>query len=366
MNKTEEKNSGVNTDLGSSCSKTAFNWAKKTFPFRDGKSGKVVPSVDGSYATMIDFDGKKIGISSDGIGTKIEIAERTGIYKTLGFDLMSMTIDDLACSGFIPSSVSNILDVDFLDQQIIDELFKGFYNAAEFSDVSITGGEIAELGSRISGFGNKMHFNWCATAIGSLHPSLDSPFTGRSIEKGDSIITLYNPGFRSNGFSLLRKILTDAFGDEWHKIKRTENENWGDVLLTPSLIYSPIIIEILEQNIKLNGIVHVTGGGVVDNLGRLLKVKKLGARLNDLFHPEDYITDIMKLGNISLEKAYRYWNMNNGLLLILPKENISSLLELVNKDKNYRAKVAGEVTDNYQIEINAAEQNLVYNKIDVK
>lgn len=360
------KDSGISTDIGSECSRIAFGWAKKTFPFRDGKTGQIVPSVDGSYSTMMDFNGVKIGISSDGIGTKIELAERTGIFNTIGFDLMSMTIDDLACSGFIPSSVSNILDVDILDRDIIDKLFEGFYKAAQFSNVSVTGGEIAELGSRISGYGNRMHFNWCATAIGSLHPELNYPFTGKEIKTGDKIISLYNPGFRSNGFSLLRKILSENFGVEWHKEKVKGEETWGDILLTPSLIYSPLILNLLDSEIKLHGIVHVTGGGIVDNLGRLLKVNKLGAVLNNLFPAEDYISEIMKLGNVSYEKAYNYWNMNNGLLLVLPESEASKTLELISIDKRYKAVQAGEVINENVIKITSDNLNLLYTKIDVK
>ena len=107
----------------------------------------------------MDFNGVKIGMTSDGIGTKIELAERTGIYNTIGFDLVAMVADDLAANGIETVNLSNILDVDFLDADIVDQLMEGLYKAAKFANITVTGGEIAELGSRIGGYGDRMHFN---------------------------------------------------------------------------------------------------------------------------------------------------------------------------------------------------------------
>ncbi len=358
--------SGVNTDLGSKCSKIAFSYAKKSFEHRSNKSGKVIPTVDGGYASMMDIDSAKIGISSDGIGTKIEMAERTGIYSTLGYDLLAMTIDDLSCSGFIPAFVSNILDVDKLDEEIVEELMKGLYDAAKFSDVIITGGEIAELGNRINGFGSNMHFNWCATGIGKLHSSLQSPLTGKEIASDDVILSVYNPGFRSNGYSLLRNILENNFGTDWHLEKFTDESTWGDAALEPSLIYSPLIESLLDNNIIINGIAHITGGGIVDNLGRLIKHNKLGARIDNLWETDKSIAEVIRMGEISLEKAYRYWNMSNGLLIILAKDEAEKAFDLTQGSKIYKIKKAGTVIADSTISIDTGKEKLIYTSFDNK
>ena len=306
---TIQNNSGIDTNKGSICSKIAYNWAKKTFVNRINEPGEIQQCIDGSFSTMIYFNGVKIGISSDGIGTKIEMAERTGIYDTLGFDLVAMTVDDLTVNGFVPTSFSNILDVDILDNDIVDSLMKGLFDAANFSKIAVTGGEIAELGNRIGGYGDKMHFNWCATGIGILHKNLSAAIDGSNITNGDVIISVYNPGFRSNGFSLLRKILLENYGKEWHKKSFDVNNTWGEAALTPSLIYSPLIIKLLDNKIDVHGIAHITGGGVVDNLGRLLKVNKKGAVLDNIFDPDEALKELIRIGNVPLIKAYRYWNM---------------------------------------------------------
>jgi phosphoribosylformylglycinamidine cyclo-ligase len=363
---TTQNNSGIDTENGSSCSKIAYGWAKKTFANRNNEPGEIRQRIDGLYATMLDFNGLKIGISSDGIGTKVEIAERTGIYDTLGFDLVAMTVDDLAVNGFVPTSLSNILDVDILDHTIVDSLMKGLYDAANFSKIAVTGGEIAELGNRIGGYGDRMHFNWCATGIGVLHKNLSDTLDGSKIIVDDLIISVRNPGFRSNGFSLLRNILTENYGKEWHKKSFDANNSWGEVALTPSLIYAPVITKLLDNNLSIHGIAHITGGGVVDNLGRLLKINKKGALLDNVFAPGEAVKELIHLGNVSLAKAYRYWNMGNGLLIVIPRGSLDETLDLINDTESYQAQCAGKIIEDYKIEIQLHEENLIYTDLGVK
>ena len=168
----DQKKSGLDIDLGNLCSKDAFGWAKKTFANRNNKAGAAALKVDGVFSNMLQFGNQRIGIASDGIGTKIELAERTGIYHTLGFDLVAMVADDLATAGFEPTNISNIIDVNRLDRNAINALMQGLNEACNYCNMSISGGEIAELGDRIGGFGAGMHFNWCSTAIGILPAQL--------------------------------------------------------------------------------------------------------------------------------------------------------------------------------------------------
>ena len=351
----------MNTHLGSSCSTVAFNWAKKSFAHRNGLQGGIIPTTDGGYSTQLDCDGTKIGISSDGIGTKIEIAERMKKYDTLGYDLTAMAIDDLICNGFEPAFISNILDVDLLNTSVVDELMKGLYQAAEESNIIITGGEIAELGNRIGGYGNGMHFNWGATAIGILHKKLKQPITGKSVAEGDIIISLYNEGFRSNGYSLLRKILAEKYGDNWHLKKMSGTKtSWGEIALVPCRIYSPPVVELLNKKLIPTGIVHVTGGGVVDNLGRILKVNDLGAVLDGLFKPEEYFLQLMRMGSIPFEKAYRYWNMNNGMLIIVSERIAGKTLDVLNDIMPDKARVAGQVVREKVIRIQNLHADITY------
>ncbi|MBN1408396.1 MAG: hypothetical protein JW956_11435 [Calditrichaceae bacterium] len=346
---TIKKNSGINIDLGNHCSRIAYNWAKKSFTHREPGTGNPLMSADGGFSSLMDFNGVKIGLSSDGIGTKIELAERTGIYNTIGFDLVAMVADDLAANGIETVNLSNILDVDFLDAEIVDQLMEGLYEAAKFASITVTGGEIAELGSRIGGYGERMHFNWCSTGIGIL-PEGKELIDGKNIKSGDVVIALKSRGFRSNGFSLLRKIMENTFGPEWHKSAFDNNTSWGEILLIHSLIYSPLITKLVKQNIKINGIVHVTGGGLADNLSRILKINQVGAVLDNIFEPLPVMKKIQELGQVSEEQAYQLWNMGNGMLIILERDQLDAALATI-KQNDYQACECGHIIDKFTITI---------------
>ena len=359
MNK--EKQTGIDIDLGNQCSKIAFNWAKKTFAFRPPGSGNPVPGLEGAFSNVMDLGGVKIGMASDGVGTKIELAERTQIYHTLGFDLVAMVVDDLAANGLEPVNLSNILDVDVLDAQVIDQLMSGLYQAAKTARVTITGGEIAELGGRIQGYGPGMHFNWAATGLAIL-PQNKSVIDGSQVQVGDRVIALKSRGFRSNGFSLLRRIMSERFGPQWHQTPYDKEKNWGQVLLTPSLIYTPLIVDLIKQDFELHGMAHITGGGIGDNLQRVLKVNGLGAVLDNLFAPLKVMQKVQALGDVAEETAYRLWNMGNGMLLIVAAHQAEPVLTFA-AEKGYQAQIAGTIQDKAEIELfskGQQPQKLIY------
>jgi len=354
---------GLDTDLGHRCSRTAFAWAARTFSHREGRWGSVVSDVPGSFCNLVSYGNVSIGITSDGIGTKVEIAERTGVYETLGHDLVAMVTDDLVANGVEPANLSNILDVDRLDHEIVERLMRGLYEAARMARVSVTGGEIAELGQRIGGYGQGMHFNWCATAVGFL-PDGRVPITGTAVRPDDRIIALYSPGFRSNGFSLARRILSAKFGDDWHRVPFQEDETWGQALLTPSVIYAPVIVDLLATGIPIHGMVHVTGGGVPDNLGRILRPNGLGARLTDLFPAHPAILRLQEYGDLDEKDAYRQWNMANGFLVVVPCEKEQESVEWLT-GQGVEARLAGVVTDSPPIVIEShgrCPKTLTYEK----
>jgi len=334
----------LDLDLGNRCSKTAFNWATKTFKNRNNKAGALPTDLEGGFANMLLFGDQRIGIGSDGIGTKIELAERTRIFNTIGFDLVAMVADDLATAGFEPTSISNILDVDFLKYSTVDQLMQGLHDAANFSNLSVTGGEIAELGDRISGYGEGMHFNWCSTAIGILPNNLSKPIDGSEVKVGDKVVSLKSRGFRSNGFSFVRAVMQKAFGNEWHTESYNELQSWGEVLLTPSLIYSPMVNRLIEIDLVPTGIAHITGGGIVENFERTLKKTGLGAVLNNVFPPLDMMNRLIAIGDVALEDAYRYWNMGNGMLLVVEADNVEAVLEQC-QAMSYPAQLAGEIVE---------------------
>ena len=249
--------------------------------------------------------------------------------------------------------------MDYLDYDVIDKLMQGLYEAAKKANIAVTGGEIAELGNRICGYGDKMHFNWTATAIGALMPYIKKPLSGDNIQVGDKIIAIKSRGFRSNGFSLARKILSEAFGDEWHTQNYSDLQTWGDVLLTPSLIYAPLIKELFKRRLKIKAVVHITGGGIPDNFKRILPKETLGALFDDIFPPHKPMMKLKSLGNIDLKKLYKIWNMGNGMLLVVSSYEADKTVDYITKN-NYQAKVAGKITDDGKIVIKTGEGEIGY------
>ena len=344
-----KRQSGIDTKRGDRCSRIAFEWAKKSFQNRRGRSGTPSFGVDGSFANILLCGDQSIGISSDGVGTKIELAERMKRYNTLGFDLLAMILDDLVAVGLDPVAVSNILDVDFLDESIVDQLMKGLHDAAREAEVVITGGEIAELGSRIGGYGTDMHFNWCATGFGILPPGRE-PLDGKRIRPGDFIIAIGSDGFRSNGFSKIRSIMESTFGPVWHEAPYDDLRSWGSILLTPSRIYARIVSDIVEDGCILSGIAHITGGGIGDNLRRVLAPEAFGAVLGDILTPHDFMVTLQRLGDVPETDAYRWWNMGCGMLIVAPAGEVTGLVHAF-EENGLRAREAGRIQSNPFMEI---------------
>lgn len=326
----------------------AAEWASKTHRFREGREGACDPELRAHYAQASLVDGARIATTTDGIGTKVEVAERTRVYDTIAFDLVAMVTDDLAAAGATSLVLTNVLDVDRIDPEVVDALMRGLYAACERARIAVSGGEIAELGGRVCGYGDGMHFNWCATAIGHYPPGRP-PLTGAALHPGAAIVALASPGFRSNGFSLLRRILEGAHGPSWHEVDAL-GTTWGARALEPSVIYAPLVSDLLDAGVPLLGAAHVTGGGIPNKLGRILRRTTYGARLDDLFDPPESAVLAQRLGTASDAEVYRAWNMGQGFLLVCEGSAVPEVLAAA-RAHGHEAKVAGHVDDTRTIRV---------------
>jgi phosphoribosylformylglycinamidine cyclo-ligase len=301
----------------------AYRWAEGTFAHRPPGRGSIVPLSGAQFSTVLDVAGKRIAVTSDGIGTKVELAERMGVYDTLGFDLVAMVVDDLAANGSEPFALTNVLDVDRVDAGTVDALMRGLSRAASAAQVAVTGGEIAELGTRVGGFGEGMHFNWSATALGLLDEGV-AAIDGRGIQVGDEVIALRCTNLRSNGFSRARKAL-EPLGAHWHE-HGFQGQPWGAWLLSPCEIYSPFVTGLRAAGLHPRGLAHITGGGLPSKLGRTLRATGLGAELADLFAPPDFVAELVGRAGLSAEEAYRYFNMGSGFMVVVAPDQRDATL----------------------------------------
>ncbi len=353
------KDAGVNIETGDEASKILYNAAKKTWANRERNIGElIVPFDDFSGVRGINVSnlppGSFMSMGFDGVGTKVEIAQRMKNHKTIAFDLFAMVCDDAIVRGAEPVLIGSVLDVNSLGDgreniEVLKELAEGYVKAAEDANVSVINGEIAELGNSVGGYG-EFKYNWSSALI--WFSNKEKLFTGKEINEGDYIVAFKEEGFRSNGLSLARKILETNYGSEWHNLK-LDNEKLGSLVLTPSKIYSKAVVGMhggfqTEGTCKINGISHITGGGIPGKLGRVLKPSGFGAVLDNLFEPCKIMKHCQKLGNVSDKESYKTWNMGQGLLVITPEP-----IKLMEEAKKFgiESRVCGKVVKEAGIKI---------------
>lgn len=340
------KKAGVNIKLGDDASKILYEAAKQTWANRKGIGKIFSPNKTFSGVRVIDVSnlpkGTVLSMGFDGIGTKVEIAQRLNKHDTMAFDLLAMTCDDAVMAGGEPILLGSVLDVNTLTGNIeaVKQLAQGYVAAAKEAGVAIINGELAELGSHVGGHG-KFNYAWSSTVM--WLGKKNRLFDGSKIKPGQAIVALKEDGFRSNGLSLVRKILAN----------NKDNKVWEQVL-TPSRIYSKAVVEMFggynkEPKAKLTGVAHITGGGIPGKLGRVLKASGYGAILNNPFRPPAIMEFCIKKGKINVGEAYCTWNMGQGMVIITstPEKVIQ-----IAKKHGIQAQIAGEIIKKPGVTIN--------------
>jgi phosphoribosylformylglycinamidine cyclo-ligase len=342
---------GVNVDAEAEASRIMYEASKRTFENRTGRIGEVVaPFDDFAGLKMVDAsklpEGSFFSMGFDTAGTKVEIAERVGKYDTIAHDVFAMVCDDALIRGGEPVLVGTNLDIKSLGSDekalsIMRELAEGYVTAAKAANVAIINGEIAQMGSLMTGYGN-FPFHWGAACV--WFGRRENILTGKEIKAGDAVIMLREKGFRCNGFSLARKVFSQAYGTTWHT-KEYAGATVGEYVLTPSIIYSRFVVGLhggfdTPSVVKLHGVAHITGGGVPEKMARVLRPSGLGARLSDLYEPPGIVGMCQRLGGVSDMDAYRAWNMGQGMALITdePEKVLAHA-----KEQGVDAKLAGEI-----------------------
>ena len=342
---------GVDVDIESKGARILYEAAKQTFENRKGILGEIIiPFDDFSGLRMVDVsklpEGSFMCMGFDGVGTKVEIAHRMNKHDTIAFDLLAMVCDDAVVRGGEPVLVGSNLDVNTLGMDdsklhIVKELAQGYMNAAKEANVAIINGELCQMGNSIKGHGNLV-YHWNSALIWFARK--EKIFTGKEIKEDDSIVVFEEKGFRSNGLSLVRKVFEDHFGENWHN-EELNGKKLGEHVLVPSKIYSKAVVDMhgsfdKEGTCKIHGVAHITGGGILEKVGRMLRPSKLGVELTNLFPPCEAMQYCQKLGNIDDKEAYKTWNMGNGMAIITPEPE--KVIEEAKKF-NINAKIAGKV-----------------------
>lgn len=352
--------SGVDIDLGEQASTILYDAARKTWSNRRGLVGEVInPFDDFSGLRAINISGLPqntlMGLGFDGVGTKMELAERINRHQTIAFDLFAMVCDDAVVRGGEPVVIGSVLDVNTLGRdsqsyiELVKQLAEGYIKAAEAANVAVINGELAELGARVGGFGG-FNYNWSAGVIWVANKS--RMFTGSEPQPGDSVVGLCEHGIRSNGLSLVRKIFEHANGPNWQEVE-INDRSLAEIALEPSTIYSKAVVEMFggllnEPKAEVHGVAHITGGGIPSKLGRILKPSGFGAELPDLFEPPEIIKYCQEHGKVPDREAYRTWNMGQGMLILTPEPE--KVMDIAHKH-SIEPKEVGKITEQKGIKI---------------
>jgi phosphoribosylformylglycinamidine cyclo-ligase len=304
----------VNIEFGDDVSRMLYEAAKQTYENRPGAVVEMHESFSGLRAIRPDYKPSDCfeSMGSDGIGTKVEVAERTQDHSTIAFDLLAMACDDAVVRGAEPIAINTVLDVnqllenDALTDKAIQEIAIGYVAACKAAGVVILNGETAELGNRVNGYGN-FNYNWCATVL--WYAQKDRMLTGHKVRPGDSLIGLAEEGFRSNGITDVRKGMLKEYGPDWHDemVPELGSVSLGKLVQQPSTIYSRFISELtggfdINKSPKANvtGVAHITGGGVT---------------IDDPIESPRIMKHAQNLRGFTDREAYGKWHMGPGMII---------------------------------------------------
>ena len=260
---------------------------------------------------------------ADGVGTKLKLAFETENHDTIGIDCVAMCVNDILTVGARPLFFLDYLATGKLRPEVVERVVAGVAEGCRQSGCALIGGETAEL----PGLYADNEYDLAGFAVGAVRR--DRALDGRLVQVGDRLIGLRSAGFHSNGYSLVRKALLEDAGYALDDHPSTLDAPLGEVLLRPTRIYVKTVLGLLSDGRSLSAMVHVTGGGLLGNLPRVLPVG-LGARLDvgvldTLRQPEFDL--VQRAVRVPTQQMYRVFNMGVGFVLVAPPAEAEAILE---------------------------------------
>jgi len=294
----------------------------------------------GHYAGIVEIPGGKLlATHTDGVGTKVVIANLMKKYNTIGIDCVAMNVNDIICIGATPISFVDYIAANKNDQQIFKKIVEGLVTGAKKSATPIVGGETAIMPDVITGKG--FSFDLAGMVVGLV--SKKDLVLGNKIKTGDIIIGAKSSGIHSNGYSLARKALLRKYTVK-DKIKGVGV--LGNALLAPTEIYVKPVLEII-QKCKVDGLAHITGGSFT----KLLRLKKIGYDIDSL--PKiPPIMGLIEEQGVKSEEMYKTFNMGVGFCVIAPKDQANKIKSIFKKHKISSQEI-GKITSKKGVIVNS-------------
>jgi len=307
------KDSGVDKEEGYRTVEKIKDKVKSTY------SANVMNEI-GSFGALYklgDYKKPVLVSGTDGVGTKLKIAFETGKYDTVGIDCVAMCVNDILCHGAKPLFFLDYLACGKLDSDVSSEIIKGVADGCLQAGASLIGGETAEM----PGFYTVGEYDIAGFAVGAVEE--DEIVNGSKIEEGDTIIAISSSGPHSNGFSLIRKLFVDL--NEVY-----ENKRIWEHLLTPTKIYVKSIQKLMKS-VKINGMAHITGGGLIENVPRTIpeglcaNIDKKKIEIHPIFKHEYF-------KKVTEDELWGTFNMGVGFVVIVKKEDAEKTIGILKEN----------------------------------
>ena len=321
MGKIDYKSAGVNIDVGNEAVNLIKEGVKSTF------TSNVLTEI-GSFGSLYDlkpildnYDNPVMVQSIDGVGTKTIIARKLGKFDTIGIDLLSSAANDILVMGARPLTFLDYIANDKLNPETIEEIVLGMVKACKSTGVSLVGGETAEMPDTYLPGEHDL--------VGIITGIVEKEkiITGKNIKPGDVLLGLPSNGLHTNGYSFARKLFFEIGGYDVNDTIPELEKSIGLTLLEPHINYTNHVLATLDAGIDVKGIAHITGGGLVENIPRILP-DGCGVEIQKGSWPNIPVFDVMQsIGDVDENEMYRAFNMGIGMTFIVSLDDIGDVTD---------------------------------------
>ena len=313
------RDAGVDIEAGDTLVEKIKPFAKKTF------DKNVLAGIGGFGAGYLLPEGYKNPVlvsGTDGVGTKLKVAQMADIHDTIGIDLVAMCVNDILTVGAKPLFFLDYFATGKLSVDVAADVVKGIAKGCEMAGCALIGGETAEMPD----FYPEGEYDLAGFVVGIV--DRDKYITGERIEAGDKILGIASSGIHSNGYSLVRKLFFEILGLGVHDTVEELGGKVYELLLTPTKIYVKSVLELISK-VDVKGLAHITGGGIPGNLVRVLPQGRKAVVRKDSWEVPAIFKFIQEKGNVPEEEMFRTFNMGIGMCVVVSSEVVDKAVSIL-------------------------------------
>lgn len=333
------RDSGVDIDEGNRAVELIKNKIKGTY---DNNVIGDLGNFSGLYSLkdFMNMEEPVLLSSTDGVGTKLKLAQMLNIHNTVGIDLVAMCVNDLICQGAKPLFFLDYIATGKLVPEKIDDIVSGIVEGCKQAECALIGGETAEM----PGMYSKEDYDLAGFSVGIADKN--KIISGQNVKVGDTLIGIASSGIHSNGYSFIRKIFLEEYKYELDQYIEELEMTLGEVLLVPTKIYVKLVMNLIKKY-DLKAIAHITGGGIIENIPRVIP-KGLGIDINkNSWEKPAIFKMIEKFNSIDEIELHKSFNMGIGLVIVVDSDKSEEITKFINEGEE-KAFIIGEVVDNHE------------------